>query len=266
MDKTVFYLAKKEIMDNIRNLWIILVTIIFTVLALMVSYFGSMGQGWQNLQLTILGLRELVKYLIPIISLMLGYAAITREVETGTMSSLLSHPVKRYEVILGKFLGLGSVLSFCIFIGFGISGLIIGLNITNADYIPYLVFIFLSILLGLAFLSLSMLFSSILRSRSASMGISIFFWFFFVILWNFILYGVNYTFQQNSFYAIDLINPITPFFKLINMSLGLPILGIFGMNASVPSYYTSEVLYTLLLLWIIVPLILTFFVFNKKDI
>jgi len=266
MDKTILYLAKKEVMDNIRNLWIILVTIIFTALALMVSYFGSMGQGWQNLQFTVMGLRELVKYLIPIISLMLGYATIIREVETGSMNSLLSYPIKRYEIILGKFLGLGFVLSFCIFIGFGISGIIIGLNISNADYILYLIFIFVSILLGLAFLSISMFFSSIIKSRAASMGLSIFFWFFFIILWNLIVLGVLFVFGKTQSYAIDLINPITPYFKSIDMSINSPNLGLFGLNLTVPSYYTIEIMYAILLIWIIVPIILTFLIFNKKDI
>jgi Cu-processing system permease protein len=266
MDKTLFYLAKKEIMDNVRNLWIILVTLIFTALALMVSFFGSMGQGWQSLEFTVIGLRELVKYLIPIIGLMLGYAAIIREIETGSMSSLLSHPIKRCEVILGKFIGLGFVLSFCIFIGFGISGIIIGLNINNPDYISYLVFIFVSILLGLVFLSISMFFSSIIKTRAASMGLSIFFWFFFVILWLFVIVGIGFAFGNNESYAIDLFNPITPFFKLVDISQNMLGINMFGMKQNLPSYYTSETMYIITFLWIIIPNIITIFVFRRRDI
>ncbi len=272
MDKTIFYIAKKEIMDNIRNMWIILVTVIFSVLALMVSYFGSMGQGWQNLQLTIFGMHELVKYLVPIISLMLGYGTIVKEIDSGSLNSLISFPIKRWEIVLGKFIGLGSVLSFCIFVGFGISGLIIGVNVPNVNYLEYLVFILDSILIGLVFLSISMLFSTIVKSRAASIGLSILYWFIFVILWPVILIGVliaiggNGNQTYNQYFALDLINPITPFSKILDLNIGSmsTTLSIYGIDY--PSFYTSELMVGILLIWIIIPLLLTFLVFRKKDI
>ena len=93
---SIFSIAKKEILDNVRNKWIIVLTIIFASLALVVSYFGSIfSQGWQNFGATISGMMSLVQFLIPIIGLMLGYAAIIGEIEKGSMSSLLSLPAKR---------------------------------------------------------------------------------------------------------------------------------------------------------------------------
>jgi len=110
---SIFGIAKKEILDNVRNKWIIILTIIFTTLTLVVSYFGSIfSQGWQDFGVTIGGMMSLVQFLIPIIGLMLGYAAIIGEIEKGSMSSLLSLPINRLEIIMGKFLGLGGVLSF----------------------------------------------------------------------------------------------------------------------------------------------------------
>ena len=37
----ILSIAKKEIMDNIRNKWIILITILFVALTLLASYAGS---------------------------------------------------------------------------------------------------------------------------------------------------------------------------------------------------------------------------------
>ena len=91
MLKSIFIISKKELMDNIRNKWIIILTIIFTSLTLVVSYFGSIyTNGWQDLGTTIQGMSNLVTLLIPIIALMLGYAAIIGDIEKGSMSSLLS--------------------------------------------------------------------------------------------------------------------------------------------------------------------------------
>ena len=54
---SIFIIAKKEILDNVRNKWIIILTIIFASLALVVSYFGSIfSQGWQNFGATISGM------------------------------------------------------------------------------------------------------------------------------------------------------------------------------------------------------------------
>jgi Cu-processing system permease protein len=176
--KAIFSIGKKEFMDNFRNKWIIILSIIFAILVVIISYFGSQGfgQDWSSLENTIGGLEGIVTLIIPIISLMLGYAAIVGEIEKGSMSSLLALPVNRYEIILGKFLGLGSVICSTILIGFG--------------YTPYLSFIGISILIGLAFLSVSMFFSTLFKKRSSAMGGAIFLWFFFSIIWQIILVGV----------------------------------------------------------------------------
>ncbi|UCF13262.1 MAG: ABC transporter permease subunit [Thermoplasmatales archaeon] len=132
---SILYITKKEIMDNVRNKWIILISVLFASLTLLVSYAGSIySQGWQDLGLTVSGMSSLVQFLISIIGLMLGYAAIVGEIERGSMSSLLTLPTTRNEVLFGKFLGLGSVLTFTIVVGFGIAGIVIGINVPNVDY------------------------------------------------------------------------------------------------------------------------------------
>lgn len=133
---TVISIAKKEIMDNIRNKWIILVSIMFAVLTLVVSYFGSItSHGWQNLGNTIGGMTSFATYLISIIGFMLGYATIIGEIERGSMSALLSLAATRFEIVVGKFLGLGSVLCFTVLVGFGTAGIVIGVNVSNVDYL-----------------------------------------------------------------------------------------------------------------------------------
>ena len=42
---------------------------------------------------------------MPLIALLLSYDAIVGEVERGTMMLLLTYPVARWQVVLGKFLG-----------------------------------------------------------------------------------------------------------------------------------------------------------------
>jgi len=259
MDKTVFYLAKKEFMDNFRNYWIIILSIIFTFLILVISYFGStgLGSGFRALDLTIELLKSPVILIVPIISLMLGYASIVREIEDGSMSSLLSFPVKRYEVVLGKFLGLGSVISTIILIGFLVSGVVIAINTSGSDFIYYFGFIGATILLGLGFLSVSLFFSSILKRRTTAIGAAIFLWIFFAIIWNILIIGIAFTvfMSGNNEMSIDWL----PYVNLINPLMAISYFGGSGppdLQWILVSYFS----------WIIMPLILTFVIFEKKDI
>ena len=257
----ILNIAKKEIMDNFRNNWIIVLSVIFAILVIITSYFGSQGfnQGWQNLEDTVNSMKGLIILIIPIISLMLGYASIVGEIEKGSMSSLASLSLNRYEIIIGKFIGLGSVISSTIVIGFGVAGIFIIVNVpTDPNYGFFLSFIGTSILMGLAFLSISMFFSTLFKKRSTAMGGAIFLWVFFAILWQIIIFGILFaTFMNGAveqsipswFYQVLLINPLMTIF-------------LFG-NADAPSVYWMSLSP---ILWIIIPMILTFWRFNKKDI
>ncbi|MDG6228454.1 MAG: ABC transporter permease subunit [Candidatus Thermoplasmatota archaeon] len=272
----IVLIAKKEIMDNIRNKWILLMTGIFAALTLLISYFGSLGQGWQDLGLTIAGMMALVQYLIPIIGLMLGYAAIVGEIERGSMSALLSFPLKRIEVLIGKFLGLGGVLSFSLLVGFGIAGIVISANVSEVDIGQYLIFLLASVLLGLVFVALSLLASSFFHNRSTAMGLAIFLWFFFTMIWGIIMLGVAMLSMDvetaftsgfpDWYYAINIINPISAYGTLVSLNVG-PVSSSFTEQAfSNPAFYSSELMATILFLWIAISLIIAYIFFKKRDI
>ena len=124
-------LAAKEFRDRIRNRWVIAVAVIFTLFALAISYFGSAQQGSVgpgSIQVTIASLVSLVIYLIPLIALMLGYDAVVGERERGSLDLLLSLPITRFELLLGKFFGLSAAFTVATLAGFG-SSLIAGIAI-----------------------------------------------------------------------------------------------------------------------------------------
>jgi len=274
--KSIYAIAKKEFLDNYRNKWIIAITIIFLILTLVISYFGVLGSnGWTDLTGTISGMMALVQYLVPIIALMLGYASIVGEKEKGSLSLLLSYPIKRGEVIAGKFIGLGSVLAVSILIGFGGAGLIIALNVSGIQWGEYLIFIVSAILLGLAYISLAMLFSTICNKRSTALGGSIFLWFLFSMIWGIILVGIviaNYGIDAISnedwvaptwLYVFSMINPISSFQLLVALNISSVSTGIPG---SFPTFYTTPIIATILFLWIVIPLIAAYVLFQRKDL
>jgi len=274
--KAIYSIAKKEFLDNYRNKWIIALSIIFLILTLVISYFSTRGGvGWKDLGNTIGGMMFFVQILIPIIALMLSYATIVGEREKGSLSLLLSYPIKREEIIIGKFLGLSSVLAIAIFIGFGISGIIIGINVKDVQWGDYLVFILSSILFGVVYIALAIFFSSVLKKRSTAIGAAIFIWFLFAMIWNIILFGIlvsNYGFDKISqedwmapdwYYVSSIINPITAFSMLVALNVGPVQADIAG---KLPTFYTTETTLLILFLWIIIPLLVALYIFKKKDI
>src|SRR5512136_460173 len=109
-------IAKKEFSDNARNKWILLLIGIFLVLSIAASFMAGHGAtgGMEDTVNTLLSLSSM---LVPMISIMLGYATISGEAESGALSVVLTCPVRRIEVLFGKFLGLGAVICFSILVG-----------------------------------------------------------------------------------------------------------------------------------------------------
>jgi Cu-processing system permease protein len=276
----IYSIAKKEIMDNIRNKWIILVSVMFALLTLVVSYFGSLAsRGWQDFGFTISGMASLVTFLVPIIALMLAYASIIGEIERGSMNSLLSLSANRFEIIIGKFLGLAGVLCFTIIIGFGVAGLMIAANVSNVNYADYGIFIGATMLLGLVFLSVALFFSTIFNKRSTAMGGAIFLWFLFNIILPIVFIGLlatsiditkfalgNSIIVPDWYHALNLFNPTSVYSSILTISIG----PVSSMNASSmipsPSWYSSGLLIGVLLAWIIVFFVLAVWRFQRKDI
>jgi Cu-processing system permease protein len=220
---------------------------------------------------------SLVQFLISIIGLILGYAAIVGEIERGSMSSLLTLPTTRNEILFGKFLGLGSVLTFTIVVGFGIAGIVIGINVPNVDYFEYLIFIIASILMGLVFLSLGLFLSCLFKRRSTAMGGAIFLWFLFSIIWRFIAAAVL-IFTTTSeeigsfslpdwYFGLQIFNPLDAYSALVSLNIG----SIMTLQQEIgdiifPSFYTSEVMFLILIIWLVVSFLLAFWRFKQRDI
>lgn len=282
---SIISIAKKEVMDNIRNKWVIIITIIFTALTLLASYAGSIfGSGWQDLAGTINSMSSLVQYLISIIALILGYSAIIGEIEKGSMSSLLALPTTRKEILFGKFIGLGTILTTSVLIGFGLAGVIIGLNVGEVNYGEYLFFIASSIFMGLIFLSIGLFLSTVFKKRSAAMGGAIFVWVLFAIIWIFIVGAIivaSGTFQTNTsspgnieipdaYWASKFFNPLSSYSSFVSLNIesihSTQFTQFSNLGISPPGFYNSTNMLISMIIWFVSPLALAFWRFDKKEI
>ncbi len=276
--KAIYTIAKKEFTDNIRNKWIIVLTIIFVLLIIVFSYVAGAGLDGSlgNMELTVMGLLMISPLLIPLIAIILGFATIAGEAESGALYVVLSYPIRRIEVLLGKFFGLGSVLIVSIFIGFGFGGAIIAATVGPESWAGYIGFILLSIFLGLIYLILSICISAYCkrRSRAIAGGIILIFWgMIFGTILMAALYGAGYTFE-------DIMTGNTPdwFFNAVIFSPGdlhqTAAMRVFGMTSvdmmgysfTIPEFLSMNLLLVVHLIWFIVPLFLAYFFFKRRDI
>lgn len=185
--------AGKEFWDRVRNRWVLAVVLVFTVFALSIAYFGAAQQGsvgFNSIEVTIASLVSLVIYLIPLIALLLGFDAIVGERERGSLDLLLSMPITRLELLLGKYLGLAGALSISTVAGFGLVALVLSPRLDLTALFHYAGFMFSSVLLGCAFLSLAVMLSVFAADRTRASGMAIAMWFFFVLVFDLVLLGV----------------------------------------------------------------------------
>lgn len=278
--KAVFTIAKKEFLDNIRNRWIILLSIIFILLIFVFSYLagGQAGEGdvLGSMQNTVFGLLGISSLLIPLIAIILGFSTISGEAESGALYVVLSYPIRRVEVLLGKLLGLGSVIIISILVGFGLGGVVIAATVGPESWVGYIAFIWLSILLGFIYLSLSICISAFCKRRITSIGggILIFFWGMIIgTVAMGILFGSGYSFEDflsgnipDWFWNMVLISPGDLHQTAVQVAFGYTSIDAMGFSIAMPEYLNMNLLLVVHIVWLITPFFLAYYFFKRRDI
>lgn len=164
----------------------------------------------------------------PIVGLALGFDAVNSERSNGTLNRLVSQPIYRDAIIVGKFLAGAIVIAIVIF-SMGIALGAVGMAATGLvpdveEVLRILIFLFFTVVYIAFWLAMSILFSVICRHSATSALASISVWIFFAIFMSLVAnivanavypvndqYGTminslnNYTLNQN-------LNRISPYY------------------------------------------------------
>lgn len=274
--KLLWILAQKEIRDGLRNRWIAAAIILLGTLAFALSILGSAPTGSvraSDLDITVISLSSLSVYLIPLIALMLSFDALVGEFERGTMMLLLTYPVTRAQVIMGKFIGHVLILFMAIFAGYG-GAIIIMTVLTGGNtegWQAYVIMMMSSLLLGAVFIALGYLMSILVRERATAVGAAIGLWLVFVVLYDLLLFSVlliddGQLMSQQVFSLLMLISP-TDSYRILNLSLFEGVseaAGIAGIASE--AGMSSTLLISVMFLWVIVPLTATLLMFQRREL
>lgn len=276
MNSSILHIAKKELNDGLRNRWLLFITVLFALMAIGISWFGAAASGhvgFTNLPATIASLASLATFIVPLIALLLAYDAIIGEEENGTLILLLTYPISKSDIILGKFLGHGVILSLATLVGFGSAAIAIATLVADVDsaflLLSFTKFILSSVLLGLVFLAFAYVLSCYAKEKSTAIGLALGLWFLFVLVFDLVLLALlvmsEGAFNPDTLPWLLLLNP-TDVYRLINL-MGLDMggngVGVMSLAADLP--VSASVLWAVLGLWVALALLLANTLFMRKD-
>jgi Cu-processing system permease protein len=256
-------IAGKEVRDGMRNRWIVATTLLLAALALTLTFLGSAPTGTvgaSRLAVTVVSLSSLTIFLVPLIALLLAYDAVVGEFERGTLLLLLSYPVARWQVVIGKFLGHLAILAFATAVGYGAAaGALLLTDGKVAGLATFAAMIGSSVLLGAVFVAIGYFISATVRDRGLAGGLAIGVWLLFVLIYDMALLGLLVV-DKGQIISADMLNVLLLFnpadaFRVLNLKGPGGASQFAGMaGLSDDAGLSPAVLLTALVLWIALPL------------
>ena len=269
-------IAGREVLAGIRNRWMLAASLLLGVLALTLAFVGSTPAGpvaASRLAITVVSLSSLSVFLVPLIGLLVSYDTLVGEIERGTMPLLMTYPVTRWRIVLGKFAGQVTILAIATVIGFGVAALITGLG-EGGDAEAWRAFGVMvggSILLGAAFIALGTLFSAVVAERGTAAGASAAAWLVFVVLFDMALLAIlvadeGQVVSGDLFRVLLLLNP-TDVYRMLTLAGSETVGALSGMaGVSAEAAFGHALLVPVMVLWIAVPLALAGLLFGRKEL
>ena len=273
---TILLLAAKEVREGLRNRWVLAATGLLAALALTLAFLGSAPTGTVGagaLDVVVISLASLTIFIVPLIALLISHDAIVGEIDRGTMTLLLSYPVRRSQLLLGKFLGHIAILAFATYVGYGLAAVAVlatGKAIGGGSWTAFVAMTASSVLLGAVFVAIGYMVSALVRDRGTAGGIAIGIWLVFVILYDMALLGLLVA-DQGRFVgggvldALLLFNP-TDAYRLLNLAGSDDIAAASGMAGVVQNAALSPaVLLAALAAWVAAPMVLAAAAFSRRE-
>ena len=256
MNRVARALVVHEFRERTRDRWVLVVSVLFAALASAVSAYGQ-GASPDHGAETLTGpsLVTLCSLFVPLVALVLSHDAIVGERERNTLGLLLSLPISRIEVVFAKLVGRGSAL--VVAVSLGIAGAMA--FTTTAERTTLAALILPTLLLGLSFLALGVLLSSVTRRQAIAASLVVVTWFGLVFFYDLgllalIVFSDGSLSQQTvSYFLIG--NPVGLYrIAMMNALVGPGTLSDLGVVVEMPS---SSVRATIWTAWILGPAFLS---------
>lgn len=150
---------------------------------------------------------QALNFVIPLMAIGLGFDLVNSEFNRRTLSRVLSQPLYRDALLLGKFLAGLTTLAVALMalwlIVFGAGLLLLGLPPRGVEVARALGFLVVAIAYGGVWLAIAMFFSVVFRSTATSALCALGLWLFFFILWPLIAQAITMAFVPPEITSLD---------------------------------------------------------------
>lgn len=298
--------ARKDFRDAVRSRGLLVLTLVFVVFFVASAYFftdivgnqvaqQAAQQGQDTPEITsdafTSALTNVTTLMIPLVALVVAYASVVGERESGSLKLLLSLPHSRLDVVVGKTLGRSGVVAVPVLIGFLAAMLLFPLSPVSLSVGSYLGFALLTMFLGVVFVSLAVGVSAAASTSRRAVGAVFVAYALFNFLWNNVVSTLASRLAEEGMIEeaarfklqlfLKLLNPTQAYKTLttrmtvdsaLNARLsvvGNPFLrGAYAdaLGESVPWYLSDAAVAVLLLAWLTVPLAIGYLAFEAADL
>lgn len=255
---TTLKILKYVMYDVLRSKMIIAYTLLLFLITFGIIYTGK------DISKAVISLLNIVLLIVPLVSIIFGTIHFYNSKEF--MEMLLAMPVKRKNIFWAEYTGLSLALSAGFAFGAGLPLIICG----GASGTIYL--ILSGILLTFIFSSLAFLASVLNKDKAKGIGMALVIWFYMSVIFDAIVLVLYYIFSsyplEKATIIVSALNPVD--LARILILLKLDVSALMGYTGATLQHFFGSAFGMLfsvgfLLLWAVMPTLLSLRVFKRKN-
>jgi len=261
------HVARKDFADAVRSKMFWALSVVMLLLASVGMYVPQAVESEPSATDGVAVLTGVMTVVVPIIALVVGYMAIVGERQTGSLRMVLSLPLKRWEVLLGKLAGRTAVMVVPILLGFALAIPIVLFLYGSLPGSEYGEFVTTVVAVGAVFVAIAVGISGSVASRGRALALVVGIYLLFESFWELIPLGLYYAANgelpsEDVPTWMEAINRASPVQAVTAASEGLWN----GISTSEPLVLQEWFAAIIVVLWIAIPLGIGYLRFERADI
>lgn len=252
-------IAKYIVFDIVRSKVLIAYTLLLAIICISIFMMDA------DVTKGLVSITTIIMIIVPLVSVVYATTYYFNAYEFTEL--LVSQPISRRDILMGKFLGISSSILGSFILGVCVPVAIFAFSTTGLTMMAA------GGLLTLSFISLAFLASTITRDKAKGIGLALMIWFYCSIIFDGLVLLFLFMFSdyplEKAMIVITALNPID--LARILVLLQLDISALMGYTGALYQQFFGSglgIVFSLVLqiVWIIVPLLFALRVFRKKDL